>query len=125
MYWRPNVIIWFDLRVITFLTGTTAVTTVAHSPKPQKKLTILFFNSKKKVKIGYFSLFSEFTKIDCGVDFAVRGSTTKCLEGGTLSSCKCCRVVGVPTVFWEHLETYTIIFLLSSADAPQGRSESS
>ena len=68
MYWRLNIIIRFELRVIKFLTGTNAVTTVAHSPKPQNRLTILFFDSKKK---GYFSLVSEFSKIDCRVDFTV------------------------------------------------------
>ena len=58
MYWRLNIIIWFDLRVITFLTGTTAVKTVAHSPKPQNNLTILFFDSKKNTKLVFFTYFS-------------------------------------------------------------------
>ena len=65
MYWRLNIIIWFDLRVITFLTGTTAVKTVAHAPKPQNNLTILFFDSKKKIQNWYFLLVSEVSKIDC------------------------------------------------------------
>ena len=52
MYWRLNIIICFDLRVITFFTATTAVTTVAHSPKPQNNLTILFFDSKNGKKKG-------------------------------------------------------------------------
>ena len=57
MYWRLNIITWFDLRVITFLTGTNAVKTVAHAPKPQINLTILFFDSKKNTKLVFSAYF--------------------------------------------------------------------
>ena len=88
MYWRLNIIIWFDLRVITFLTGTTAVKTVAHSPKPQNNLTILFFDSKKKYKIGIFRLFLRSRK--SAVDFSLSEARQLCVwtEGH-------CRVVSV------------------------------
>ena len=74
MYWRLNIIIWFDLRVITFLTGTTAVTTVAHSPKPQNNLTILFFEGKKKWN---FSLIAEVRK--SAVDFLLSEARQLCV----------------------------------------------
>ena len=62
-----------------------------------RKTTLRFYSSIVKKK-SYFSLISEFSKIDCRVDITVRGSTTKCLDGGVLSSCKCRRVVAVLTV---------------------------
>ena len=89
MYWRLNIITWFDLRVITFLTGTNAVKTVAHAPKPQNNLTILFFDSKKKYKIGILRLFQRSRK--SAVDFSLSEARQLCVQ--TEGHCRLVRVV--------------------------------